>query len=1096
MPSYGIIIGERMNTEQSYGLGLDQGVSSIGWALLRLDAEGEAVGIERLGTHLFEAGTDGTPDKIARGGDTSLAEPRRLARALRRQYFRKCLRKRRLLRWLQSLDLLPPGDVNTAEGRDALIRSVDAVLREKWNPDPATITDPKERHRLAQLLPYRLRAQGLTARLEPYEFGRALYHLAQRRGYLSNRKADGESARDEQGTQDSRPEAAAPEAADSSRGAEDLGTVRAAIVELTRQMQGAGVRTLAEYFCRLDPSGTLGDRLRGRWTARDMFLEEFNRLWDQQRAHHTQLTDEARKNVFKAIFFQRPLKSASSLIGRCELVPGQKRAPIAHRLAQRFRLLCAVNNLLIELPDFSSRKLSPEERAKVLDGLCTQGDITFAKLKQRTWLGLPRGTIFNLERGGTGGEKRLIGHRTDARCRGIFGDERWTGMSDTEKDAVVSDMMLFQKPTALAKRGRLRYGLDADAAAKLGDTTLEAGYAAYSLGAIERLLPRLEAGKPLATAKKEEFPELVSDESEPLDLLPPAIKALGNLRNPTVLRALSELRKLVNAVVRQYGKPRWIRLELARDLKRARKERERVSTEMREREGERERARARILKETGIDRPSRGDIERVLLWEECNGVCPYTGRSIAMTDLIGRTPRFDVEHIWPLSRSLDDSFLNKTLCEVNENRNVKQKRTPFEAYSHDAERWELILDRIRRFKGDARRIKLERFMAEHLPEGFAQRHLAETRKIGSTSAEYLGLLYGRGLAEGVDPSGTRRVFVSPGGLTAHLRREWQLSAVLNGEDVKSRDDHRHHAIDALVVALTTPAAVSMLQRAAERASAVGRRLFAPVEEPWAGFLDEAARAADAINVSYRANRRFSGALHAATNYSRLHPGDPEGTRRLRRELSKLKPSEVENIVDPKIRAIVRAHIDRIGAKPKNGTFDAFADRAKRPFIQHDDGTRTYIHKVRLFVKERPRPIGGKQGKGGVSAARHVGSTSGSNHHTLIEKNSDGKWTDSPVPLLDACRKSGSTRRRPHGSDSLTLASTDFLLLKNDEGVTGLYRVLSISKSDIRCIFHTEGRPVSEDGVRIIRIKSMKALWERAAKKVSVTYLGEIRRAGG
>lgn len=1099
-----------------YGLGLDQGVASIGWAVVRLDESGEPSGVERLGVHLFEAGTEGD---IASGRDESRAGPRRMARQLRKMYRRRCLRKRRLLRWLQQLGLMPAGDITTPSGRDTLIKTLDEELRKKWEVGAD--------HRQRQLLPYRLRATGLSQRLEPFELGRALYHLAQRRGYLSNRRSDPATAEDDGGASGKKHTEADAGSGDAK--SEDGGQVRAAIVELQKQMLGAGCTTLAEYFCTLDPTGTMKDRLRGRWTAREMFLEEFGRLWDEQAKHHPQLNDsiqffrseirhptrrelKRRKEqgevpqprgkhhterwkdvIHDAIFYQRSLQGAAHLIGRCELVPGERRAPLGHRAAQRFRLLCAVNNLQIELPDYSRRDLSNEERTKLVEALQREGDIAFSKLKQKKggWFALPKDATFNLERGG---EKKLIGNRTEKKCRAVFGDERWDAMGEEERDAVVNDLILFEKPSALARRGRTVYGLSAEAAEKLGDTVLEQAYASFSLAAIRRLLPHLEKNVRLQTAIKTEFGRDDAAERAPLDLLPPVEASLGNQRNPAVTRALTELRKLVNAVVRKYGKPEWIRVELARDLKRARKDRERVSRENRDREKLREDARTMIAEQASVHQAHRGDIERVLLAQECGWICPYTGRSFGMKDIVGKHPQFDVEHIWPLSRSLDDSFLNKTLCFVEENRNVKGNRTPFEAYASSPQRWAEIIDRVKRFRSDAARIKLERFLAEHIPEGFAQRHLAETRKIGAATQAYLMLLYGSGGKAnndgvGYDASGRKRVFCVSGGLTAHLRREWQLSAALAGEENKSRDDHRHHAIDALVVALTNERAVNALQRAAAGATAAGKRLFAAVQPPWEDLVHETQRKADEINVSYRQSRKVNGALHAQSNYSR--PTGPNGERRIRKLLGKLTEREVGQIVDARVRRAVETKLAEINLPP----FKAFALETNLPRMTNKDGGSTVIRKVRIRVSENPRPVGGKANPG---HARHVTSTQGSNHHTRIAKGPDGKWSDEPVALLDvraASADNAGCAKRPHGGDAFTLAANDFVLMKDGEGVERLYRVLSVSKEDIGLALHTDGRPSTERKNDRIRLRS-KQIRECLFRKVTVTYLGEIRRAGG
>src|SRR5690606_19792671 len=112
-----------------------------------------------------------------------------------------------------------------------------------------------------------------------------------------------------------------------------------------------------------------------------------------------------------------------------------------------------------------------------------------------------------------------------------------------------------------------------------------------------------------------------------------------------VTRSLSEMRKVVNAIIRRYGKPELIRVELSRDLKRSRKMRERMSRENREQERRRDRAKEELLRKTALRQPRRSDVERLLLAEECGWICPYTGRPFGMEDLFGPHPRLDVEHI-------------------------------------------------------------------------------------------------------------------------------------------------------------------------------------------------------------------------------------------------------------------------------------------------------------------------------------------------------------------------------------------------------------------------------------------------------------------
>jgi CRISPR-associated endonuclease Csn1 len=227
------------------------------------------------------------------------------------------------------------------------------------------------------------------------------------------------------------------------------------------------------------------------------------------------------------------------------------------------------------------------------------------------------------------------------------------------------------------------------------------------------VLPLLEKGKTYSEALVDAY-GVTSDEGsrtlpdQPLDILPPLSK-VTTVRNPIVQRALSETRKVVNAILRRYGKPDKIRIELARDLKKNAKQREAVIKRMRTNETANQKAKERLAREEGLQKFSRTDILKVLLFEECGGHCPYTNEPINWNDLFGDHPRFDIEHIIPFSRCFDDSFMNKPLCLASENRNVKGKKTPWEAYGSNPERFEEIIERVSRFKGDGKDSKLWRF---------------------------------------------------------------------------------------------------------------------------------------------------------------------------------------------------------------------------------------------------------------------------------------------------------------------------------------------------------------------------------------------------
>ena len=1007
-----------MSEPMEYILGIDLGSNSLGWAMIGL-IDGEPAQLIRAGTRVFEAGMEGD---LESGREESRNLKRREARLQRRQTRRRGRRLKKIFNLLVRFGLLPASDaadanlrleigkgsagsgcLRASEAADANLKleigkgsagsgclrasdAADAILRLESSEGRQDFLNALDQRILAsewfkakassgqfpepeQTLPYILRAAALDEPLEPYFLGRALYHLAQRRGFLSNRKQ-------------------------VSKKGDDEGAVKEGIAELRKAMQEAQARTLGEYFSRLGPSA---ERIRRRWTARDMYEKEFDSIWNAQAPHHPDLlTSERKKQVYNAIFYQRPLWFDRNTIGRCELEPGERRAPRSSFVAQRFRLLQAVNNLRLALPNGSERPLTAGERSEIVQDLELKGDRTFAQV--RKLLRLPTEARFTVEQGG---ERTLLGNRTTAKFYEVFG-ERWLEMSSEEHDLALHDVLSIQKEDALKRRGIKHWKLDEASAEKFARISPEPDYFNLSRKAIEKLLPLLEMGVTYAEARKQVYPESF-ESSEPEPLLPPVEMALTEIRNPAVTRSLTELRKVVNAIVRQHGKPQEVHVELARDLKKSKKQRVRISEANRANEKARAEAEKRIVAETGIKEPKPDDIRKVLLAEECHWMCPYTGRCISMRSLFGPEPQFDIEHIIPFSRSMDNSFQNLTLCYVPENRDLKGNKTPWQAYHGNPERYEAILDRVRKFGGDRRTVaaKLKRFMMgddelEAFLEDFRNRQLNDTAYATSIAAKYLGLLYG-----GVnDAEGKRRVQATSGQATSYFRNLWKLNSILNdgpttdgGYQPKSRDDHRHHAVDAVVIGLTSAAMIKRLSDAAQRAPLEHRRRFAPLEAPWPNFTDSVRAEMNKIIVSHRVSKKVSGALHEETIYS--PPMGKDGEVRVRKPLAALTKPEVEKIADAGVRKLVQQKLDELGGiEPKK----AFSNPGNLPRFP---SSGVVIKSARISKAVPTFTLG--EGR----AARHV--TSESNHHVEIYAEVDGngnegKWDGEVVSMLEAYQR--------------------------------------------------------------------------------------------
>jgi CRISPR-associated endonuclease Csn1 len=711
--------------------------------------------------------------------------------------------------------------------------------------------------------PYELRKKGLDEKLDAYVFGRVLYHLNQRRGFKSNRK--------------------------SGKAKEDGPVVKGANA-LQAEIDAKGCRTIGEYFAGLNPEQ---QRIRERYTFRSMYLREFELLWEKQAEHYPGvLTAELKKKVRdEVIFFQRPLKPTDNLIGDCELEPGQKRCPRGDWHALRFRLLQDINNLMIQNPDGRDRKLMSDERGKLLDELARKGEVSFNDM--RAMFGLLETQRFNLEQDGK--KTKLKGNPFTAGMRGkkAFGSQRWDAMPDGEK-IKLNQWLLDLEDDDLAGRLGAEYRLEQAQIDAILKIALPPGYVSFSRAALLKLIPLMEEGKLTSEAKQEVYgDQRPPTETEGTDTLGPP----PDIRNPIVQKALYEVRKVVNALVREYGKPQRIKIEMAREVQGSRQQREELHWKQLENEKRNDEVRKRLAEDIGIVPPRRDDVIKYKLWEECNRTCPYTGRQISQDSLFGANPEFQIEHILPYDRSLDDSFMNLTLCETRENVQVKKSQTPYETYGHDPQRLEQILERVNKSKMPYP--KRRRFWQQEIElDRQIERELNDTRYICAEVVRYLKRL-------GVLVQGTR------GKITSELRHQWGLDGIFSELGVRRDNDHRRHAVDALVVAVTDN---DHLRRLAVSKYAVAGLRF---ELPWSTLRDQAKEKVQAMMVSHRVCRKVSGALNEETNYgpTGLKDGAGQDIYVYRKRLEDLTLPMIGKIVDPVVRDIVEQRLLAKGIDP-------------------------------------------------------------------------------------------------------------------------------------------------------------------------------------
>lgn len=534
-------------------LGLDLGSNSIGWALI--DESDEK--LIAAGVRVFPEGVD----RDQQGGEKSKNEERRIARGMRRQIHRRAHRKRELRRCLVDAGLLP----HTKEAQ-AQLNAFD---------------------------PYELRRQALEQPLKPFQIGRVLIHLNQRRGFLSNRKTD---------------RARKKENSDMLKKISALGA----------EIESSGHRYLGPHFAALRAADPLV-RVREKHTRRDMYVNEFNAIWaTQERFHSTILTSELKKKLFDPnadgdwvhrgiIFGQRQMYWPKSVVGACELEPKKKRCPRADRVSQRFRLLQEVNYLrLLDSATGKERTLTPEERCKLIALLERKKDMSFDDIRKK--LDLYEHVRFNFERAD---RKKLDGMPTDVVLahKDRFG-KQWYEKPDALRNGIVRSL-LDEDEAEVREKAVKQWEIALERIDELLDVDFKEGYASYSREAIEKLLPHMERGLPLMTRDEtpcamREAGYLRPDQREvnQREFLP----APPDVTNPLVRQALHEVRKVVNAVIREYGKPARIHIEMTREVKGTADQRAKITKENRERNALRDAA-ADWIREYGV-KPTRDAIDR------------------------------------------------------------------------------------------------------------------------------------------------------------------------------------------------------------------------------------------------------------------------------------------------------------------------------------------------------------------------------------------------------------------------------------------------------------------------------------------------------
>lgn len=775
-----------------YTIGLDIGISSVGWAVINKDKNR----IEDLNSRMFDVAEN------PRNG-SSLAAPRREARSMRRR-----LRRRRYR----------VGRVRDFIIKKGLLSEVEADNLFEWQDGDMDV--------------WLLRVNGMERRLSDRELARILVHYAKNRGFKSNRKSE---TKDGEG-----------------------GVLKQAVKENNRLMEEKGYRTVAEMLVRDDKFNGRKRNKGGEYShvlARGEIEKEIRNVFEKQREFGNRFANKENEEAYINIWSsQRPFSTQDDIekrIGSCTFEKNEKRAPKLSYTFEKFRALDKVNRLRIISTDVPQRPLTDEERQNVMDSLMGKKEVKYKDI--RKILSLQDHERFNelfYDPGKTNAKNEdkvflsLAGHyeikkmieKVEGRAlaesyRPIDFDTFAYAVTVYKDDNDTRDYLYNELVTSNGKQ--IRNLANRSYSMGLVEELLNLSYSKFghlSLKALNNIIPYLEKGYLYHQACEKagyNFNQKVGREKKKLLPVIPA----DDIANPVVIRALSQTRKVLNAIIKRYGSPDEIYIELAREMGRHYKDRRELEKQYNKNRSINEKAKDRILElHPEISSPRGHDILKYKLWEEQDGKCAYSLDPIKIDELFDYGVA-EVDHIIPYSRSFDDSNANKVLVLSKENQN-KQNRTPFEWFGSDTHRWEQYISyvnslKIRKKKKD---LLLKKNFDHEQAEEFKSGHLNDTRYI----TRFLKGFIEDNLEFREDKDKTKRVFTVNGAYTSLMRKRW-------GFNKNRKENDLHHALDAVLVAVSLPfqhRVSNYFKHSEQHASQLLKRKGEHFPEPWEGFTKE------------------------------------------------------------------------------------------------------------------------------------------------------------------------------------------------------------------------------------------------------------------
>lgn len=855
-------------------LGLDLGINSIGFCLI----DDENKSIESMGVHIFDKA-----EHPKNGGPLSL--PRREARGIRRVIRRRQMRKGKL-----------------------------ASIFERYN-----FSDVDKIKHVNDISPWEIRKEGLYRRLSDLEFQKALYHIANRRGFKSNRK-EGRDA--------------------------EAGKINKGMDALESTFRESGKLTIGEYLSYLDKQrNSNGDY--SHTVRRSLIEEELSILFNKQRQYGNEKgSKKIQKIVTETILFQRPLKSVVDMVGYCTHFPEELRAPKFSFSAELFVFWSKLNNLKLVNTYGENFPITREMKEDLFNKALSSASINYTQIR-KLW-NLDDSIRFNFVKYNRKRKKdeevvefklsdfekekffEFKGYHAIRKVVESIDSSLWNQWKENREilDFIVDILSFEFDENTIKKRLRTKHNIPENIIPHLVNINEFSKTINLSIKAVNVLLPYLQEGKRydesvLIAQEKEIFKQKQRSNN---NYLP----AFESTNSPIVNRAAVQTRKIINAIITRFGMPNQINIKLHREIGKSFEERREIKAYQDENKENNELSK-KIIEDTFGHISLRADVLKHRLWQEQGGFCPYSGEYIEPAFIFNPLV-CEIDYIHPFSRTYDNSYANKVLSFINFNRE-KGNRTPYEAWGN-SKRWDnLIAFADNHFKGKKKSIFLTKNLVVE-EEFYRQRNLNNNSYVATHVSNH------------IQQNLNTKVFVINSGIATVLQSNWGLAKNEYAFDMRS------YAIDAAVIACGNPSMVKKVTEFNKNLEWETLRSKDPLAKkpytsaPWPGFRNDVLESAEKVLVSRMANRKMTGQIHQETikSYRPHNPQDKKIVKRI--GLLSLKLALLETMVDKKINyKLYELLKDRL-EKHNDNAKKAFSEKVYMP--RNDGAQGPEVKGIRVY----------------------------------------------------------------------------------------------------------------------------------------------------